>query len=589
MLDRFYRRRYKILGGPGCGKTTKILEILANYIKGGLQLDQVLLIGFAKSTVQELQNRVIKKGLLTEKQSESITTIHKFCLDKIGKPDILNSSAKTSFRKKMASDPDNWVMLEDEKYDKEDEEPAQWTEKEDKRMAIYYDIINKAQHSIGFDKRKKYKNDLEKVLDFFRESENDKYKNVHTAQLSYFFSNLEKFKSQNGFIDFDDMLLKALYPTIEFPSYKLVLVDEVQDLSKLEWQVISKIAQKTEELYLVGDDDQAIFGWKGSDVRIFQKWPCKKENITRLKTSYRLPGKIYDFALSIRNDIKHRLGNEFTCEKRIDPKIKDEGSIEYINDLEEIDNVINVNSDAIFCARAKSYCQAYAHFLKHKGLIFKEKSQSMDDRGKLKSSFPEKCKQIIESWHTLQEGNLIKGTDYIKMVKEIKPKYISERKKTAMSSKDTAPPELYTGELFSYEILKNKYHFDAPLDKMWHDIFFFDTTRIKGPKKPNALFIDKEDFNDYLLRCWEQNKNLDTKIILSTIHGVKGMEADKVVLCVEWGFSLKAYMLGDDRKEDEELRVCYVGVTRCKKDLYLLELPTEYKNPFPPLQNYVRG
>ena len=193
---------------------------------------------------------------------------------------------------------------------------------------------------------------------------------MHTAQLSYFFSNLEKFKSQNGFIDFDDMLLKALYPTIEFPSYKLVLVDEVQDLSKLEWQVISKIAQKTEELYLVGDDDQAIFGWKGSDVRIFQKWPCKKENITRLKTSYRLPGKIYDFALSIRNDIKHRLGNEFTCEKRIDPKIKDEGSIEYINDLEEIDNVINVNSDVIFCARAKSYCQAYAHFLKHKGLIF---------------------------------------------------------------------------------------------------------------------------------------------------------------------------------------------------------------------------
>ena len=283
MLDRFYRRRYKILGGPGCGKTTKILEILANYIKGGLQLDQVLLIGFAKATVQELQNRVIKKGLLTEKQAESITTIHKFCLDKIGKLDILNSSAKTSFRKKMASDPDNWVMLEDEKYDKEDEEPAQWTEKEDKRMAIYYDIINKAQHSIGFDKRKKYKNDLEKVLDFFRESENDKYKNVHTAQLSYFFSNLEKFKSQNGFIDFDDMLLKALYPTIEFPSYKLVLVDEVQDLSKLEWQVISKIAQKTEELYLVGDDDQAIFGWKGSDVRIFQKWPCKKENITRLK------------------------------------------------------------------------------------------------------------------------------------------------------------------------------------------------------------------------------------------------------------------------------------------------------------------
>ena len=51
------------------------------------------------------------------------------------------------------------------------------------------------------------------------------------------------------------------------------------------------------------------------------------------------------------------------------------------------------------------------------------------------------------------------------------------------------------------------------------------------------------------------------------------MEADKVVIGVEWGYSLDAYMLGDDRKEDEEVRVCYVGVTRCKNNLYLFEIP----------------
>ena len=438
MLDRFYRRRYKILGGPGCGKTTKILDILANYIKGGINLDQVLLIGFAKATVQELQDRVIKKGLLTEKQAESITTIHKFCLNQIGKHDILNSSVKTDFKKRMASDPDTWVMLDDEKYDREDEEPAAWTEQEDKKMAIYYDIINKAHHSIGFDKRHKYESDLDKILYFFGESENDKYKNVHTGQLTYFYTNLQKFKSQTGVIDFDDMLLKALYPTVEFQPYKLVLVDEVQDLSKLEWQVISKIAQKTEELFLVGDDDQAIFGWKGSDVSIFQKWPCKKENITRLETSHRLPGKIYDFALSIRDDIKYRLGNEFTCQKRIDPDKKDEGRITYINGLDEVDG-LDENSEIIFCARAKSSCRPYAEFLKNNNLIWLEKSQNVDDRGKLKSSFPSNCKNVIESWHTLQEGHSIKGTDYIKMVKEMKKDFISERKKTALSKKDTAP------------------------------------------------------------------------------------------------------------------------------------------------------
>jgi len=586
MLDKFYRRRYKILGGPGCGKTTKILEILADYIKGGINLDQVLLIGFAKATAQELQARVVEKGLLTEKQAESIKTIHKFCLDHIGKHDILNSSVKKDFKKRMASDPDTWVMLDDEKYDRDDDVPAAWTKQEDKKLATYYDIINKAHHKIGFDKRHKYKDDLEKIISYFRESENDLYKNVHTGQLTYFYTNLQKFKSQTGVIDFDDMLLKALYPTVEFPSYKLVLVDEVQDLSKLEWQVISKVAEKTEELFLVGDDDQAIYGWKGSDVKIFQKWPCKKENVTRLETSYRLPGKIYDFALSIRDEIRYRLGNEFTCHKRIHPENKDEGHISYINGLDEIEG-LDEESEIILCARANTLLRPYAEFLKENNLIWLEKSQSLDDRGKFKSSFPDNCKKVIEYWNTLQEGGSIQGKHYISMVKNINKDFISDRKKTALINKDTSFPELYTEELFSYEQLKEKYYLNAPLEEMWYEIFYFDTTRVQSAKKPKAIFKDREDFNDYLKNCWEKNKNLTTNITLSTIHGVKGREADKVVLAVEWGFSLNAYNKGNQQDEDEEIRACYVGVTRAKKELYLFEPPGQYKHPFPLLQTYL--
>jgi len=168
------------------------------------------------------------------------------------------------------------------------------------------------------------------------------------------------------------MLLKALQPTIDFPSYKIVLVDEVQDLSRLEWQVISKIGRKTEELFLVGDDDQAIYGWKGSDVSIFQKWPCQKQNVIRLEKSHRLPGKIYDLAINIRSNIKIRLGNEFSCAKRIDPKIMDEGSINEIVDLQELDKVIKHDSDVIFCSRAKKNCREYASYLKEKGFVFLE-------------------------------------------------------------------------------------------------------------------------------------------------------------------------------------------------------------------------
>ena len=58
-------------------------------------------------------------------------------------------------------------------------------------------------------------------------------------------------------------------------------------------------------------------------------------------------------------------------------------------------------------------------FLKHKGLAFLEKSQSLDERGKFTSSFPDNCRKVIESWNTLQEGGSIKGKHYISMVKNI--------------------------------------------------------------------------------------------------------------------------------------------------------------------------
>ena len=178
MIDKFYpyQQRYKILGGPGCGKTTKILNILSDYIKGGLKPEQALLIGFARATVKTLQDRVVEQKLLTEKQAESITTIHKFCLDKIGRHDVFNSSAKTSFKKKYMSDPDKWIMLDDENYDSEDEIAAQWSEDQDKRLFVYYDIINKALHECGYDKNRRHgKDELDKILNWFRESENHKY------------------------------------------------------------------------------------------------------------------------------------------------------------------------------------------------------------------------------------------------------------------------------------------------------------------------------------------------------------------------------------------------------------------------------
>ena len=100
MVD-FYKRRHKIVGGPGCGKTTEVMKILKKYFKAGLQPSQVLMIGFARATVQTLQERAQEELHLSEKQVDSIKTIHKYCRDKIGFYEVFNRKAKREFIKKL--------------------------------------------------------------------------------------------------------------------------------------------------------------------------------------------------------------------------------------------------------------------------------------------------------------------------------------------------------------------------------------------------------------------------------------------------------------------------------------------------------
>ena len=132
---------------------------------------------------------------------------------------------------------------------------------------------------------------------------------------------------------------------------------------------------------------------------------------------------------------------------------------------------------------------------------------------------------------------------------------------------------------FNYKDMKEKYFILADINKSWFNVFNFNTTRKKDKNQPNAIFDDDEDFNNYLKVCYENDSTLSKPdIIVSTIHGVKGMEKDKVILNSDWGFSYNNFRSGIVEKEDEELRTCYVGVTRAKEELHIMTLG--HKNNF---------
>ena len=63
----------------------------------------------------------------------------------------------------------------------------------------------------------------------------------------------------------------------KIPEFDVVFIDEAQDLSPLQWKLYDVLKTKAKDIYLAGDDDQAIFAWAGADVKRFIEEPAKEK------------------------------------------------------------------------------------------------------------------------------------------------------------------------------------------------------------------------------------------------------------------------------------------------------------------------
>ena len=576
--DRFYKERVKILGGPGCGKTTRLLKVLKTYLDNGLAPDQALMVGFANATVDNLRERCEKEFNYSSIQTDSIKTIHKYCLDHLDDYKILSIADKKEFKKKLKTDPNNWIKINTPEYNEEDQQEvfATWNGIEDGKVGLILNIVSLARHN----RLKNWDNGLDQLMEYYDKcyAGGFEYK-IHRDEVQYIYTQYEHFKKKNNLIDFEDMLHKALHSEITFDYYKLLIVDECQDLSKLEWKVIAKLSKNSEDLYLAGDDDQAIFGWKGSNVRIFQKWPVRKREI--LPHTYRLPRKIYKLAQSLTGHILKRIGNNYKVKK------DEEGVLKYIGQLEEVENKIKVGANMIMCARSWNKCEHFVRYLKDIGLVWQEKTTQQEGR-KFTSSVATSVTNIIDNWNKLQKGEGIKGTEAMKLIKEFKEDLVVYGKKTALTNTNLCPPEFKDeNKLFTFSMLKENYFVLADIKKPWFDIFVFKSQRIVTSKRPYALYEDREDYNNYLKRAYELDPTFKkTDILVSTIHGVKGMERDIVIMSTVWTWpSYKNFRQGTPLEQDEEVRVAYVGVSRAKHELYLFEPMIKKSENYFPLLN----
>ena len=346
-------------------------------------------------------------------------------------------------------------------------------------------------------------------------------------EVEYIAHSYENYKQFHGVLDFTDMLDLFVKEAPRIcPEFELCFLDEAQDLSPLQWDIAHILDKRSERMYCAGDDDQAIYRWAGADVDHFIGLEGGSETLSQ---SYRVPFLIHELA----EKVVKRIGTRFLKDYR--PKVDEYGTIRRIFSVEEIDMS---EGSWLILAQAGYQLQPVAAELRSSGYLFINRGHR---------SISEKISDAVNGWEQLRKGKEVTGAIARKIYSYMSTKdRITRGFKTLSTLEDT--------DFVNLETLIAAHGLLATPDMVWH----IAMDRI--PENDRAYIIA-------MLRRGERF-NGEPRITVSTIHGAKGGEADNVVLFTDLSPAAEAQM---NINPDDTHRVFYVGVTRAKQNLFIVE------------------
>jgi len=242
---------YKYYGPPGTGKTFKLISRAKAYARLGTPLHKIGYFAFSKKAAGVAKERMPA----SDKNLPYFQTLHSFCFNylDLNKEDIMQPYHYEKFGKEI-----NVKVKYADKYNKEEINYLTCDNP-------YFQLIHKAV------------NKCISVKEEYKLWEHNP-KEILWPTLKYISDNLVEYKNTKNLYDFNDLVdltIKSKNKE-DFPTFKAVFIDEAQDLSPLQWKLFDVFKQKSKDVYLAGDDDQAIFVWAGADVERFIKEPAKE-------------------------------------------------------------------------------------------------------------------------------------------------------------------------------------------------------------------------------------------------------------------------------------------------------------------------
>jgi len=279
-LDQSQRKALNHLTGPirvlapaGSGKTTTLINRIVNLINFGIDPNKILALAFNKKAAEEMKQRLNDKQVITSNKLDEggvkVRTFHSFGYE------IIRDHLHWQFPGKHLERSRTRQILKDS-------------------IDPFYQIPfrrNRDPLDVFLDALRKTKMELPHIDEVTVED------NGKVVPFGNIFNRYLELQTQHNFFNFDDMIYLALRAIIDDNvlrknlqnQFEYILVDEFQDLNKAQILLMQILALPQNNLFIVGDDDQMIYGWRGAEITHildFNKRYAESEDCT-LSTNYR--------------------------------------------------------------------------------------------------------------------------------------------------------------------------------------------------------------------------------------------------------------------------------------------------------------
>ncbi|MCM1257399.1 MAG: ATP-dependent helicase [Roseburia sp.] len=564
-----------VLAGPGSGKTFTITKRIEYLIKEkGIDPSHILVITFTKAAAGEMKERFLKQ-MPAEGKTVTFGTFHA----------VFFMILKHAYHFQA----DNIIREEDK---------IRWMREEIHSMRLDFEDENEFIRNIlgeislvkntGVDIKHYYSISLSQDIffDIFRE--------------------YQEFLVRNRKIDFDDMLVytyelfsqrKDILSAWQ-DKYRYILIDEFQDVNQLQYNIVRMLAAPKNNLFVVGDDDQSIYHFRGARPEIMLHMPeqYKDLRIVKLRINYRCPSQVVEIAARIIENNKQRF------EKKIEA-FKNQGDAVT---FEVFDRVGEENEKLIQNLKSQKSP------LSDTAVLFRTNLQARPLMEKLlEYNIPFTAKDRVPN---LYEHWIAKDMyAYIRIAQGSRQRrdflMIMNRPKRYLSR------ESLESETVAFDVWQNFYSEQDwmidRIDKLWQDIKMIRTLRpfaainyirkavgyddflreyaqYRSIKEEDLFGVMEElqesargflTFQDWFLHIerykeeienmWEKNREDKDALTIATFHSAKGLEFESVHI-MEVNEGITPYKKASLPAEmEEERRMFYVALTRTKNRLHL--------------------